>query len=104
MGKIYSQKEIDYITNQANMNIFVAYVLADVQEALVVNAEQLINQVGNYRYSIKRDIEAMKKICERFRTGVKNNTNPTMEGMFADKCDEITLKVMEVLEKSFESL
>lgn len=101
---IYSKEQVEQIINEANLNVFVVYILADIQETLIINAEALIQKTGNYRFEAKKDILAMKKISEKFRTDVFRHVSAQCNEMFADICDQITEDINKVVEENILKL
>ena len=53
-------EEINSLEQQAEALIYLVYQLADIQESLIVDAKQLLINAGDYRFNIKRDIDAIK--------------------------------------------
>ena len=101
---IYSKEQIEQIINEANLNIFVVYILADIQETLIMNAEAIMNKTGNYRFSVKQDVKAMKHIAEKFRTDVFKNVSAKCNDMFGEICDQITEDINKVVETNILKL
>lgn len=79
------------------MNIFAVYVLADIQEYLIVNAEEILKHIGQYKFDIKHDVEAMKKISTGFRRHVNKHVSEESNELFGEICDNITEGIMKII-------
>lgn len=94
---IVSREQVEKASQEAHMNIFAVYVLADIQEYLIINAEQILNKVGNYKFDIKKDIETMKRITAGFRHHVNKHVSEESNELFGEICDNITEGIMKII-------
>ena len=69
-----TKQEKKLLEDKASELIYRVYCLSLIQESYIVDAIQLLTNVGSYRFEVKKDVTTAKKSIEHMRNTVYKRT------------------------------
>jgi len=100
--KIYTKAEIAEKEARVEALIYLVHQLADIQEGYILDAMEILKDVGDYRFRIKQDIDKLKHLTGKLREEVwkRNKDNIPAVVLFGEESESLR----NVIENFFFSL
>lgn len=89
--QFYTKAEIAEKEARVEALIYLVHQLADIQEGYILDAMEILKDVGDYRFRIKQDIDKIKHLAGKLREEVwkRNKDNISAVVLFGEESESL---------------